>query len=43
MFRIKHEGDTIGYCFARSSEEAIGAFRIAHGIPIEITLTAERV
>jgi len=43
MFRIKHDGDTIGYCHARTAESAIRAFRDAHKIPSEIILTAERV
>lgn len=41
--RIKHCGDVIGYCFARTPESAIAAFREAHKIPSEIILTAERV
>lgn len=39
-YRITHEGDIIGYCFARDAESAINAFRAAHNIPGEITLVA---
>lgn len=39
-YRIEHEGETIGYCFARSPESALRAFRATHRIPAEINLTA---
>lgn len=43
QYRIKHEGDVIGYAFAKDAETALRAFRNKHGIPAEINLTAERV
>lgn len=43
QFRIKHEGEIIGYCFARTAEKAVTAFRRAHCIADAIRLTAEKV